>query len=454
MVRLTVQGGAYINMTIYTVSEVFGVSNKMVLSYLERNEVDGEFITSLKTDRHIVVYGASKQGKTSLLSRHVSKEESITIECGPKTDCQSIYQSLLRQLDIKIERTETQSTGTEGKVKAKIGLKAFIPFIGSADTELESEVTGKADKERQFDQIEYNLELAQDVGELLRKIKFSKYVVLENFHYLNDEVQTELAFDLRIFQDMEIRFIILGVWREKNRLVVYNGDLTDRISEVPVEPWLDKEFFEVIKNGATLLNVNIDEQIQKDIIEVSFGSIAIVQELCKEFVEISGIENTVEHGIILSDRNNLEKAINKKVLDYQARHLKSLESIAGGLVTNRPKDGKFPLILPYYTVRVLVEVELSVLLTGISRNYLHDRIRDVHHRPPEEVRAGDITNLLNGLANLQKERKIVPPLFDYDHGSRSLKVIDSTLYFYLKNVDRKLLLSEIPNPLDTWVPDE
>jgi hypothetical protein len=75
------------------VSDVFGVSNKMVQSYLERTEVDGEFIKALETDRHIVVYGSSKQGKTSLLTRHVLPVNSVSIECGPKTDCQAIYQS-------------------------------------------------------------------------------------------------------------------------------------------------------------------------------------------------------------------------------------------------------------------------------------------------------------------------------------------------------------------------
>lgn len=62
-------------MTI-AVSEVFGVSNKMVQSYLERTEVDGEFIKALETDRHVVVYGSSKQGKTSLLTRHVPQKDS------------------------------------------------------------------------------------------------------------------------------------------------------------------------------------------------------------------------------------------------------------------------------------------------------------------------------------------------------------------------------------------
>jgi hypothetical protein len=53
----------------------------------------------------------------------------------------------------------------------------------------------------------------------------TRTIILEKFHYLNDEKQKQLAFDLRTFQELGIRFVILGVWREKNRLSQFNGDL-------------------------------------------------------------------------------------------------------------------------------------------------------------------------------------------------------------------------------------
>ena len=98
--------------------------------------------------------------------------------------------------------------------------------------------------------MEYNLDLSQDVAELLKSIKFQKYIILDNFHYLSEDVQKQLAFDLRIFQDLDIRFIILGIWRERNRLNQFNGDLQDRVVDVAVEPWDNKDFEAVIKKGS------------------------------------------------------------------------------------------------------------------------------------------------------------------------------------------------------------
>jgi len=50
--------------------EVFGVSKQRVLSYLEREAVDGFFVQALASDKQIIVYGSSKQGKTSLVDKH------------------------------------------------------------------------------------------------------------------------------------------------------------------------------------------------------------------------------------------------------------------------------------------------------------------------------------------------------------------------------------------------
>lgn len=51
--------------------EVFGIRNGPVASYVVRENVDGTFETACRSDHHIVVYGSSKQGKTSLRLRHV-----------------------------------------------------------------------------------------------------------------------------------------------------------------------------------------------------------------------------------------------------------------------------------------------------------------------------------------------------------------------------------------------
>ena len=153
--------------------------------------------------------------------------------------------------------------------------------------------------------------MAQDISEILHSINFNKYIVLDNFHYLDEEIQKKFAFDLRIFQETDIRFIVLGIWRERNRLTQFNGDLQDRVVEVAVEPWQKSDFLKVIEKGSAILNVDFS-QIKNDFIESSFDSIGVFQELCKESCMMANVTDTSSSNIII-DQEHLKRAIEKKI---------------------------------------------------------------------------------------------------------------------------------------------
>ncbi|MEN9982555.1 MAG: hypothetical protein RI918_524 [Pseudomonadota bacterium] len=223
-------------------TDVFGVKSTLIASYIEREDVDNKLNNAIKDGNEVIVYGSSKQGKTSLIHRHLEEKDFIKVECSPQTQTVDIYKSILRQLNIKYIESETTERGNEHGGKVSAGFKIKIPFIGdtNADAELSDKKQEKTSLKESY--IEYNLALAQDISELLIAHKIDKYIVLENFHYLELSAQEMLAYDLRVFQDHHLIFIVLGIWREANRLIQFNGDLLDRISEVPVEPWEKKDF--------------------------------------------------------------------------------------------------------------------------------------------------------------------------------------------------------------------
>jgi hypothetical protein len=251
--------------------EVFGVSKQRVQSYLERDAVDGFFVKALGSDNQIIVYGSSKQGKTSLVDKHLPYESNVLVSCTPKFEPTDIYKSILHSEKIQLETTSEKSASSSSKLSVGTKFKALIPFFGSGEAAVGGEVGGGSSKKTNHTAIEINLALPQDVTNLLRQVDFNKFIILENFHYLSLEAQKALAFDLRSFQELGIRFVILGVWREKNRLTQFNGDLQDRIIEVPVEPWSTQEFRDVIGIGSEKLNIEIDADIQEKLIESASG---------------------------------------------------------------------------------------------------------------------------------------------------------------------------------------
>ena len=176
--------------------------------------------------------------------------------------------------------------------------------------------------------------MAQDVIELLQRINNQKFIILDNFHYLSDDNQKSLAFDLRAFQEAGVRFVILGIWREKNRLLQRNGDLLDRVKEISVEPWLDEDFDRVVAQGEKVLNIQFDRNIIIDAKKAALGSIGVLQELLKQMCYRAGLTEAVVDRVELIDRALLDGAIFDKANDYTPRYFQALTSIAMGLRSN------------------------------------------------------------------------------------------------------------------------
>lgn len=421
-------------------NEVYGVSNELIETYIERPHVDKAFTDGLRKNKHIIVYGASKQGKTSLTNKHLTEQDYVKINCSPAASTLDIYNSIVRQLNVEIiEATEVTTTiGGE----AKIGLKAKIriPFFGGGDAESEGTVSGEKATANSFKVIDYNLALAQDLSELLRSINFKQRIILENFHYLSEDVQKQLSIDLRIFEDYNILFIILGIWREKNRLSQFNGDLVDRVIEVPVEPWEKEDLKRIVEVGLPLLNVSFDNTVDY-IIDSCFDSVGVFQEICKESCYAAGYSETQETLKEITT-DNIDAAITKKLEDYSSRHTRCLESF----IEQRARSSQeTPLYIPYYFVKVLFQEPLENIIQGLKRRTLQEKIKEIHHRH-EDVRPSDMGYFLKNLVASQIAKSISPPIFDYDNSTTSVKIIDSTFYFFIKNSDREEVIENLVVP--------
>lgn len=422
------------------VNEVYGVSNQMIETYIVREKVDSMFLDGLQRRKHIIVYGASKQGKTSLTNRHLDKDSYVKVNCSTGTTVIDIYKSILRQLDVEILESEEENIISDSDIKIGFKAKLKVPIIGEIESSANTGVGKKRESKTNFKTVEYNLALAQDISELLISLKFSKRIILENFHYLQDEVQQQLAFDLRIFEDYNILFIILGIWREKNRLSQYNGDLVDRVIEIPVEPWEASDLKKIVEVGFPLLNVSF-ENVVNEIILSCFDSVGVFQEICKESCFSAGIYETSFETVYIT-HENVDSAIKKKLEDYSSRHIRCLESFIEQVAKS---SDEVPLYIPYYFIKVLLNEPFDEINRGLKRKYLHEKIRALHHRA-DDVRASDIGYFLKTLVQNQLKKRISPPIFDYDLSTRSVKIIDSTFYFFLKNCNRQEILDELSVP--------
>jgi len=251
----------------HTVDDVFGVSRDVPLNYVDWEEVDGKFIQSLSRSHHIVIFGSSKQGKTCLRKHCLNAEDYITVSCHNKWKLNDLHAAILKQAGYEIKQSTSQAVGGHFKLEVTGSGQVKVPLLAKGEVG----TTGEYEKNHETVENKVALELdpldANDIIRALKEIGFTKFVAIEDFHYLPDDTQREFAFALKTFHEQsKVSFIVTGVWREQNRLIAFNGDLTERVFSVDVDNWSHADLHNVIEAGEYLLNVSFDEAFKNEII--------------------------------------------------------------------------------------------------------------------------------------------------------------------------------------------
>src|SRR5438552_6673470 len=113
--------------------EVFGVSARPVLSYVERPEVDNRFAEALASDKEVIVYGSSKQGKTALVSKHLPYDKSILVSLTPRMTVLDMYQIILAKAGVRLNTGVIDKRSTESSVGVSTRFRAILPLFGSGE---------------------------------------------------------------------------------------------------------------------------------------------------------------------------------------------------------------------------------------------------------------------------------------------------------------------------------
>src|SRR3954451_22498080 len=107
---------------MYNIDNVFGIQRRGDIShYVQRAQVDDEFVRNLARDKHLCVYGSSKQGKTALRKKHISSTQEVVIVCDPDWTSNDIFAAVLKAAGCMIEAglgvSEKGKTGGTGGVE-------------------------------------------------------------------------------------------------------------------------------------------------------------------------------------------------------------------------------------------------------------------------------------------------------------------------------------------------
>jgi hypothetical protein len=422
----------------HSVDEVFGINRDLPLNYVSRKSADEVLINNLVRHQHLVIYGSSKQGKTSLRKHCLAVDDYIVIHCSNKWALEHLNEAILKQAGFEL--TVSTTVATSGKMKILAKIKA-----GLFGTELEAGV--EEEKSKQTSTIKASLELdpldVNDIISALNQINFKKFIVLEDFHYLPVDTQKDFSVVLKAFhENSQLSFIIIGVWLEENRLSVYNGDLTGRLLPINADKWEKTELEQVISDGEALLNISFTEKFKNDLLNACYDSVYIVQETCHQCCIAENIYSTQNQHKEIGTNVDCNELVDKVVNQQGGRFNSFLTQFAEGFQDTTLEMHKW-LLYPILTATP------EQIEKGFKQAEIRNILQQVHPRK-QELNSGNVTQSLQSTTSLQIKKDIKPMILDYDQTNLRLNIVDKSFQIWLSRQNRNDLLELVglPNNLD------
>lgn len=420
-------------MNVNKTKDVFGIQRDLPLNYIERS-ADKILVDSLDRSHHVVIYGSSKQGKTSLRKKNVKEEEFILVHCNNKMNITEIHNNILKQAGYELSVSESLTISGKAKVRATIGWN----FFAKSEVDVEGEL-GK-EKEKVVKSLDIDIDDVNDIIKALQDNQFSKIIVLEDFHYLKRQTQEDFSIALKAFhENSKITFLVVGVWLEENRLIALNGDLAGRVKSVNADKWEDVELKKLIDDGEYLLNISFSDGFKEKLIKESLQNVYVIQEVCYLICKENGIEQTCDGQQIELDCSKLNNYLDQVVSQHSGRYSKFISDFSEGFQPTELEMYKWIL----YTILVS---DVNELENGLRRNTINDLITQKHPKG-SDLNPGNLTQALTSIASLQVRNGITPIIIDYDSSTKKINIVDKGFIIWLHNQNRDEILSEsgLPN---------
>ncbi len=392
-----------------TISSVFKTSRDLPENYVIRKDIDDKFIEALTQETHVVIYGSSKQGKTSLRKKNLLAHDYIDITCSNNWKLEDIHVAILKKIGYEVSTSQSKTLKGSAKVKLSIN----VPFLGKTALEVNGDTAKAINKKK----LELDPEDVNDIITSLNEVSFNRIIVIEDFHYLPEQTQIDFSVALKAFHESsKLCFIIVGVWLEEDKLTTFNGDLAGRIISINADRWENDDFYQLFENSEKLLNIRFDDNFKKNVIDMCNGSVFLVQQLCYQACELEHVNNVQEQLKIVGVNFSVKDKIQKLINEQYSRYFKFLTDFSSGF-------DQTSLELYKWILYVLITVDSKYLEIGIPLAAARRLIQEKHPKKTE-ASSKKLTQALRKSVDLQVKISIKPIVFEFDSSSSRIKIVD------------------------------
>jgi hypothetical protein len=393
-------------------SEVFGTSADPKHSYVDRGRLDDELADLLRSDKHIVIHGDSKQGKTWLRQAVLRADQAIMVQCLPGSTPASLLQEALGIIGVRATLRYTRENTLGGEIDLSASGEIGIKLLAKA------KLAGRVKASTQTKGLTESTPIGRAPGDLAW-VAFvlsnsGRRLVLEDFHYLPASVQREFSFLLKALLEYKVFTIVMGVWAEDHLLSYYNGDLAGRVEDIRLE-WLDEELIAILAQGSEALNVSFTQESAQALVRDAFGNVGLLQRGAEQLCREAGIRQRIGRGTQSIDHTYMGAARQGLAATMAGRFLTFAERVSASGVIYRE------------VLRAVATAPDATLLEGIPLNELPAMIVASGGRRRSK---SALREKLLKISEVQSEVEIQPPVLAWDQPSNRLFLVDRAFLYY------------------------
>ena len=395
--------------------DVFGISTEILPdSYVNRGKLDEEFQRYLSRTQHIALRGESKCGKSWIRQKNIP--DALVVQCRLNKKPRDLYADALSQLGlhlVKERHTETK-IGVKLEANGELGVKILAKLAAKLGLEVE--------QGRGF--------ASTPVGQDLDDLRFvssiieasGRRLVIEDFHYLSPAERKAFAFDLKALWDYRIYVVIIGIWTENNLLLHLNPDLSGRIIELKLY-WNTEDLHSVIRRGCNALNIDTSQSITTNLVESSFGTVGILQQLMLGILDESNIYDEQIHKKTINDPEVFNSAAMAYAEQLNALYQTFAKQVSSGIRQRQNSTGIYAHML-----KVVLSTEDKKLSDGLST----DEIFEEAHKIEPRVQKPNLRQILLKIDSIQIDDDGRGLIISYDENKDEVYVVDRQLLLYRK----------------------
>lgn len=397
----------------YSIEDVFQPTSFPQHTYVDRAIAEGEtYELRLKKalrslGRLISITGLSKAGKTVLCHKAIESTRIVDLSGAQIQTQTDFWNQIAEKIGLPAETQVT--TNTSDKVSA--GIK----FAAQAGVE---HTTGQ-------NQMEKTLRGNNAIMEYLREN--GKILVLDDFHYIPDELQMYIARILKTELFNGLKAIIISLPHRADDAIRHNPDLIGRTTFIEIAPWSLEELAEIGRTGFGLLHYRITADDLQLLARESVASPQLMQENClnlayransaelrhitTELVKVSFADTALNYSFY---NNILQEVLHGPA---QGRNKRSLYSF---------KDGRTEDI--YHLLLTAISIDPPVLSMHVDE--IKGRCAELVETADRNVTTLLISNTVSHIENIIKES--LPKVDTLEWRNKTLYIIDPFLLFYLR----------------------